>query len=76
MAKREIEEKSRLICGKVLKSRQYREASILYGYYPLGNEVNVLPIVRQALCVESGWLFREQAGAVRWNFIRSPPSHR
>ncbi len=50
MAKREIEEKSRLICGKVLKSRQYREASVLYGYYPLGNEVNVLPIVRQALC--------------------------
>ncbi len=49
MTERDVEEKSRLICARVLESRQYLEASLLYGYYPLGNEVNVLPVLGQAL---------------------------
>lgn len=49
MSAREVEKKSRLICKKILESREYQQTALLYGYYPLGNEVDVLPVLRQAL---------------------------
>lgn len=44
-----VEEKSRLICRKVLDSQEYEQAQIILGYFPLGNEVDCLPVLKQAL---------------------------
>ena len=40
---------SEQICEKVLASAEYEAAETIFGYYPLGNEVNCLPILEQAL---------------------------
>jgi len=41
--------KSQAICSQVLAGADYKDAEIIFGYYPLGNEVNCLPILTQAL---------------------------
>lgn len=37
------------ICGHILGSRLYQQAEILFAYYPLGNEVSLLPLIEDAL---------------------------
>lgn len=42
-------EKSQAICKQVLESEEYKNAGTIFAYYPLGNEVNCLPVMEQAL---------------------------
>lgn len=49
MKKEDVNEKSRHICELLLKSEWYRNCSVIYGYYPLRNEVDCLPFLIQAL---------------------------
>ena len=44
-----VSENSKLICRRILTSDWYRSATFLFGYYPLGNEMNCLPVLEQAL---------------------------
>ncbi len=36
------------ICENIITSRLFASASVLYAYYPLGNEVDVRPVIREA----------------------------
>ena len=49
MSKETVEEKSKAICCQILNSLEYKKAEVILGYYPLGNEVNCLPVLLQAL---------------------------
>lgn len=49
MSASEVKDKSDEICHRFLKSSWYLEAKTIFGYYPLGNEVDCLPVLRQAL---------------------------
>ena len=44
-----VKAKSAVICEKILESPEYNEAQIILAYYPLGNEVNCLPVLADAL---------------------------
>lgn len=50
MQPREILEKSKQICGRILQSGIYENCSILYAYFALGNEVDCREVVQQAFC--------------------------
>jgi len=41
--------KSAVICEKILECPEYDEAQIILAYYPLGNEVNCMPVLEDAL---------------------------
>lgn len=43
------EELSAEICGHILGSRLYQQAELIFAYYPLGNEVSLLPVIEDAL---------------------------
>lgn len=49
MTAEEVQEKSGIICERLLASEWYRNSRIIYGYYPLGKEVDCLPFLAQAL---------------------------
>lgn len=49
MRKFEVKNKSTEICSRFLNSSYYQEAKMIFGYYPLKNEVDCLPVLRQAL---------------------------
>ena len=49
MSSDEVTEKSRRICEKLAAETWYRECDVIYGYYPLGNEVDCRSILEQAL---------------------------
>ena len=49
MTPQEIAEKSNALCRMVLEHPAYREASAIYGYLPFNQEVNLLPLLQQAL---------------------------
>lgn len=44
-----VKAKSAVICEKILESPEYNEAQIILAYYPLGNEVNCLSVLADAL---------------------------
>ena len=44
-----VKTKSRAICNRVLAGGEYKNAKTIFAYYPLGNEVNCLPVIEQAL---------------------------
>ena len=41
--------KSQAICKSVLASKEYESAGIILAYYPLGKEVDCIPVIEQAL---------------------------
>lgn len=49
MSQEQVAIKSQAICRQVLSSAQYKDAKTIFGYYPLGNEVNCLSVLTQAL---------------------------
>lgn len=49
MTQEEIEDRSRSLCEKFLKSDDYRRCTCLYGYLPYNQEVRTWPILHQAL---------------------------
>lgn len=49
MTQEEIEDRSRSLCEKFLKSDDYRCCTCLYGYLPYNQEVRTWPILQQAL---------------------------
>lgn len=49
MTQEEIEDRSRSLCEKFLKSDGYRRCTCLYGYLPYNQEVRTWPILQQAL---------------------------
>lgn len=51
MSAEEIQQKSAQICGHIIASSWYKKSKVVLGYYPLGNEVNILPILEHALSV-------------------------
>lgn len=46
---REIAEKSNVLCRMVLEHPSYRKVSAIYGYLPFNQEVNLRPLLQQAL---------------------------
>jgi len=49
LSKEQVVEKSHAICKQVLESEEYKNAGTIFSYYPLGNEVNCIPLIKQAL---------------------------
>lgn len=49
MSQEQVTVKSEAICKRVLSSAEYKAAETLFAYYPLGNEVDCLPVLKQAL---------------------------
>lgn len=49
MSSSEVQEKSRQINEYLLAADWYNESEVIYGYYPLGNEVDCRPFLEQAL---------------------------
>ena len=49
MLKEDVASKSAAICEKVLDSMTYKTAQVIVAYYPLGNEVDCLPVLEDAL---------------------------
>lgn len=49
MKELEISEKSREICKQLLCSEWYEKCTLIYGYYPLGNEVDCRYFLEKAL---------------------------
>lgn len=49
MTQEEVSEKSSSICERVFFSEEYRNADVLLGYYPLGNEVDCKEVLQKAL---------------------------
>ena len=49
MAPGEIAEKSQALCRMVLQTPAYRDAAAVYGYLPFNQEVDLHPLLQQAL---------------------------
>lgn len=49
MTAEEVRAKSGKVCERLLASDWYEESRTIYGYYPLGKEVDPLPFLAQAL---------------------------
>ena len=49
MSIEECRQRSKQICDCVLSSSWYQKAQIILGYYPLENEVDILPVLEHAL---------------------------
>lgn len=49
MTAKAVAEKSLALCSMVLSSPQYQSAKTLYAYLPFRNEVQILPLLHQAL---------------------------
>lgn len=49
MSLEEIQQRSQVLCELFLQSDAYRKADTIYGYLPFNQEVNTLPLLRQAL---------------------------
>ena len=49
MSQEQVSAKSRKICKQVLESDEYKAAETIFAYYPLGNEVNCLTVLKEAL---------------------------
>lgn len=50
MSQEQVSTKSRAICKQVIESDEYKAAETIFAYYPLGNEVNCLSVLNEALC--------------------------
>ena len=44
-----VAEASRMICGKILESSEFREASVIFGYLSFQNEISVDAVLEEAL---------------------------
>lgn len=51
MSAEEIKQKSAQICERIIASPWYKNASVILGYYPLGNEVDILQVLEHAVAV-------------------------
>lgn len=49
MAQEQVIAKSEQICDRILASVEYTAAETIFAYYPLGNEVDCLPVLKDAL---------------------------
>lgn len=49
MSMEEVQEKSKKICLQILQTDWYEKSAVLYGYYPLGNEVDCRLLLTEAL---------------------------
>lgn len=49
MTEEECCQRSIQICYRILNSSLYEEAEYVYGYYPLGNEVSLIPVLEDCL---------------------------
>ena len=51
MSAEEVQQKSVQICERIITSDWYKKAQVIMGYYPVGNEVNILPVLEHAMSV-------------------------
>lgn len=49
MTREEVIEKSNIICQKILNHKTYKDSKCIYCYYPVQNEVDILPVMIHAL---------------------------
>lgn len=49
MTQEKVMEKSRIICQKILNHKKYQNSTCIYCYYPVQNEVDILPVIKHAL---------------------------
>ena len=45
MSMEEVRYKSEIICRRILDSERYKSSKCIYCYYPIQNEVNILPVI-------------------------------
>ncbi len=45
----DLEAQSKLICSKIIESADYLESTVLLAYMPLGDEVDISPVIKNAL---------------------------
>lgn len=49
MNKEEVTAKSEIICKKILNSEVYKRSKCIYCYFPVQNEVDIIPVIRVSL---------------------------
>ncbi|MCI8955754.1 MAG: 5-formyltetrahydrofolate cyclo-ligase [Eubacterium sp.] len=49
MTREDVIEKSNIICQKILNHKIYQNSECIYCYYPVQNEVDILPVIIHAL---------------------------
>ena len=49
MTSTDIAARSEALCRMVLQTKQYQQTSTLYGYLPFNQEVDLIPLLRQAM---------------------------
>lgn len=49
MVPEDIDKKSKELCRMVLQSEEYRNCNVIYGYLPFNQEVQLMPLLQQAL---------------------------
>lgn len=49
MSEEEVANAGSKVCDRILASNWYQDTNIILGYFPLGNEVNILPVLEHAL---------------------------
>ena len=49
MTREEVIEKSNIICQKIVNHKTYKDSECIYCYYPVQNEVDILPVMIHAL---------------------------
>lgn len=50
MTERDCLQRSIKICQGIMNTRLYQDAKYVYGYYPLGQEVSLIPVMEDCLC--------------------------
>ena len=68
---RELEASSEKLCNLIIHSKAYKDCSILLAYMPLGDEVNITPVIEDALSQnKSVYLPRIIPGTNQMDFYR------
>ena len=49
MSKEEVKSKSEVICRKIINSDVYKRSKCIYCYYPVKNEVDIIPVIKDSL---------------------------
>lgn len=49
MSREDVQNKSEIICQKILNSEIYKQSKCIYCYYPVKNEVDIIPVIKDSL---------------------------
>lgn len=70
MVSQEVKSKSQQIVEKLLQTQWYQDCTIIYGYYPLGNEVDCRPFLEEAFLAGKQVLLPRTESDVQMEFYQ------